>query len=103
LSLLGAAAPLLLQQQQAQQQQQQQQQQAQLGLPGSEAITLQVQLLHKQLLAINEHLYSVTAMSGTQISASPLADGLVSVSIRGAQPQVDHARQMLALLLSCVA
>jgi hypothetical protein len=76
--------------------------QQQLGLPGTEAVTLQVQLLNKQLLAINEHLYSVTAMSGTQISASPLPDGLVAVSIKGAQPQVDHARQMLALLLSCV-
>lgn len=70
-----------------------------LAVP-SESVTLTIQLLYRQLLSINEHLYSVHTMSGAQISAVPLPDGLASLTLKGTQQQVDQGRQMLSLLLS---
>lgn len=62
-------------------------------------LAVSIPLNQNQLATVNQHLYSVQAMSGAQLHVSPGAPGLFHLVISGVKQQVETARNLLTSVL----
>jgi hypothetical protein len=99
----GAAGLASMQQQQhAAQVQQQLSPHQGMGGMGGAMVHLSLQVTGNQFATVNNSLYSVSAMSGADLTSVPVAAGLFQINITGAQAQANRARQLLTSLLTQV-
>lgn len=69
---------------------------------GGAMVHLSLQVSGNQFATVNNSLYSVSAMSGADLTSAPVAAGLFQINITGAQAQVNTARQLITSLLTQV-
>mmetsp|Transcript_31833 Transcript_31833/g.70722 ORF Transcript_31833/g.70722 Transcript_31833/m.70722 type:complete len:496 (-) Transcript_31833:2249-3736(-) len=62
-------------------------------------LAISIPINQQQLANVNNHLYSVQAMSGAQINISPGAPGLFHLVISGNKGQVETAKNLLSTVL----
>lgn len=80
----------------------------QLGRAGGDGsmdgpmVQLSLQVTGSQFGVISNQLYSISAMSGADLSSAPVAAGLFHINITGAEAQVSAARQLITSVLSQV-
>lgn len=73
-----------------------------VGSMGGAMVHLSLQVSGNQFATVNNSLYSVSAMSGADLTSVPVAAGLFQINITGAQAQVNAARQLMTSLLTQV-
>ncbi|GIL68322.1 hypothetical protein Vafri_21600, partial [Volvox africanus] len=69
---------------------------------GSVPVTLSITLTPTQLQVVNQHLYSLQAVSGATLQLSATAAGMVQLFLSGTRGQVDAARHLVATVISGV-